>query len=88
MTNDDIKAITNERGSQYGDFNVQGSISQQLKDVARKSPNWNKMDAAKKEGIDMILHKISRILCGNPNHEDSWVDVEGYASIVRERLEK
>ena len=29
--------------------------------------------------ISMILHKISRIACGNPMFKDHWVDIAGYA---------
>ena len=36
--------------------------------------------------LEMIVHKIGRILAGNPNHLDHWVDVEGYARITKERL--
>jgi len=34
----------------------------------------------------MVVHKISRILNGNPNNIDSWHDIVGYASLVEKRL--
>ena len=40
-----------------------------------------------KEAIDMIFNKIARILNGNPNHADSWVDIAGYAKLVSDRLD-
>ena len=35
-----------------------------------------------REGLEMIAHKISRILNGDPNYDDSWVDIAGYAQLV------
>jgi hypothetical protein len=34
----------------------------------------------------MICHKIARILNGDPNYADSWVDIAGYAQLVADRL--
>ena len=39
------------------------------------------MNAAQAEGIDMILHKIGRILNGDPNTADHWHDIAGYATL-------
>jgi hypothetical protein len=35
----------------------------------------------------MIVHKISRIVNGNPDKVDHWVDIAGYATLVADRLE-
>ena len=34
------------------------------------------------EALHMIFHKIGRLVNGNPNHRDSWVDIAGYAQLV------
>jgi hypothetical protein len=34
----------------------------------------------------MIIHKIGRIVTGNPDVPDHWLDIEGYARLVRDRL--
>jgi hypothetical protein len=36
----------------------------------------------------MITHKISRILNGDPNYDDSWRDIAGYAMLVVKELER
>lgn len=82
----DIKKILKQRGSQYGKFCDQAAISQALKDVARATPGWSKLDADMKECIEMTLHKIARILNGNPKFEDSWRDQAGYSTLVADRL--
>ena len=35
----------------------------------------------------MIIAKLSRIIYGNPNHADHWIDIAGYAKLVSDRLE-
>jgi len=84
----DVAAVLDDRGLQYGDFRVQAFIAQRLKDVAHDTPGWGVMEDMHREAIDMILHKMSRLLNGNPNHIDGWVDIEGYARCVRVRLER
>ncbi len=34
------------------------------------------------EAAEMILHKLARLLNGDPNHRDSWADIAGYAELV------
>lgn len=34
----------------------------------------------------MIAHKIARILNGDPDYDDSWVDIAGYATLVVKKL--
>lgn len=82
----DIEAIVDERGAQYGDFTHQGVIAQDLKEYMREQDGWRRLRSHQKESLDMIMHKISRILNGNPEHRDSWVDIAGYAQISAERI--
>lgn len=45
------------------------------------------MDPDQIECLEMIAHKIGRILNGDPNYGDSWRDISGYATLVADRLE-
>jgi len=38
------------------------------------------------EALDMICHKIGRILNGDPDYADNWHDIAGYAQLVADRL--
>ena len=38
------------------------------------------------EALYMILHKISRIACGDPDFKDHWDDIAGYATLVSRGL--
>jgi hypothetical protein len=37
--------------------------------------------------MEMICHKMARIMNGDPNYSDSWHDIAGYAKLVADRLE-
>jgi hypothetical protein len=39
-----------------------------------------------REALEMIAHKIARIVNGDPNYADSWLDIAGYAQLVADRL--
>lgn len=83
----DIKAILDERAKTHGEFKHSAGISQALKGVARSEINWkgNVPSDAQMEAIEMIFHKIARILSGDPNHKDHWLDIAGYAQLAADR---
>lgn len=74
------------RGPKYGPFTEQASVSQSLKYVMFATPNWRALAADQREAFEMIAMKISRALCGDPNHIDNFVDVAGYSTLVANRL--
>ena len=86
MSNIDV--ILAERGSLYGDFATHALITQNLKDVMKKSPNWDILSPSQKEALEMAAHKIGRILNGDPNYDDSWVDIGGYTKLVAQELQE
>lgn len=75
-----------ERGNRYGDFATHAQITQDLKTVFTSSPRWKDLNAAMKEGLEMVAHKIGRILNGDPTYGDSWHDIAGYAKLVEDLL--
>lgn len=83
-----IQSVLQERGSRYGRFEDNASLSQELKSAICRvldNPTLVRRDQFKpihREAIQMILHKISRIACGDPNYDDSWTDIAGYAQLV------
>jgi len=82
----DVHSTLSSRGNTHGSFVENGSIMQDLKDRARNGPNWYSLLPHQREAIDMILHKIGRILCGNPHHHDHWHDIAGYATLVEQSI--
>lgn len=77
-----------QRGSTHGVFCMNSRISQQLKHHIRNEQGYNRLTYAQKEALDMIMHKISRILAGDPKFIDSWRDIAGYAQLVVDELYK
>lgn len=81
-----ISSILAERESRYGSFKSHATITQVLKTEMKSSPKWWNLSDSQKEALEMIAHKIGRILNGDPNYLDSWVDLAGYAQLVVNEL--
>lgn len=82
-----VDTILEERGSRYGAFVDHARITQNIKVSFMDSPNWSDMPDDMREALEMIAHKIGRILNGDPDYADSWIDIAGYAKLVADRLE-
>ncbi len=84
----DITTTLEERGKRYGKFTGHAQVTQHLKSIIRwHLDQRNKtLDADQEEAIDMICHKLGRIINGDADHADSWHDIAGYAQLVADRL--
>jgi hypothetical protein len=82
----DISATLAERGGRYGAFCGTAKIIQDLKRAMHASPNWQNLNDRQREALEMVAHKIGRILNGDPNYHDSWHDIVGYATLVADEL--
>jgi hypothetical protein len=88
-----VEAILAERRKVHGDFDVHAHLTQKLKiamqsDVLVNSNYPRQLTCSQCEALEMIQHKIGRILAGNPNHIDHWDDIAGYATLVANALRK
>lgn len=77
-----------ERDNMYGAFTIHAAIAQRLKGVMHSSEAWKNLDPDQREALDMIQHKIARILNGNEDNPENFHDIAGYATLVDERLQK
>jgi transposase len=77
------------RAVDYGKFIEGAEVMQMLKRVVQNAlSNRDKVLAHDQaESMDMIIHKIGRIINGNPDVVDHWLDIAGYAQLVADRLE-
>ena len=82
----ETEALITERSTRYGKFKDGADIMQSLKDTMRDVDGWNNLKASQKEALDMIQHKIGRILNGDPTYDDSWKDIAGYATLIVNEL--
>jgi len=78
----EIDKILADRGNRYGHFPDHAAISQDLKMVMRAAPNWRLLTDAQKEALEMIAHKIGRMLNGDVTYIDNPVDIVGYATLM------
>jgi len=76
-----------ERGTRYGEFKDHADISQQIKITMQTKNGWGRLQFDQREALEMIAHKMARIINGDPNYHDSWHDIAGYATLVADRLE-
>ena len=84
----DITETLTERGSRYGKFKDHAEITQKLKYILRlhMGSRYERMEPDQIESLEMICHKMARIVNGDPDYEDSWRDIAGYATLVADRL--
>lgn len=95
---DSVAATLVQRGSRYGDFSDHAEVCQDLKEVmisaetkaadGRVIFGWSKLSNVQKQALEVIADKIARILTGDPNYDDNWHDIQGYAKLVEDRLPK
>jgi len=75
-----------QRQKTHGNFATHAEISQKLKAVMYESEGWQDLPYEHCEALEMIAHKIARVLNGNPDHADHWHDIAGYATLIEGRL--
>jgi GTP1/Obg family GTP-binding protein len=76
------------RGKRYGSFMGHSQVTQALKIVMQEHPKWAQLQPYHKEALDMIVHKIGRVLNGDPDYIDNWHDIAGYAVLVEQILKE
>ena len=76
-----IEETLAQRQKTHGDFSSHAAVSQAMKKAMRQSAGWGGLSDDKKEALEMLAHKIARILNGNPDTHDHWHDIEEKAYI-------
>lgn len=84
----DIDHILETRGGTHGDFTDNARFSTTVKDLIQQitDDQHQVMTPVQREALDMIVHKISRIICGDSSEPDHWADIAGYAMLVVDRI--
>lgn len=81
-----IEEVLNQRQVTYGSFTKNAEVSQMLKYFMTQGTNYKQMPVAHREALEMIVHKIARIVNGDPNYIDNWIDICGYSQLVIEEI--
>tara|TARA_R110000782_G_scaffold261206_1_gene352733 strand:+ start:713 stop:1354 length:642 start_codon:yes stop_codon:yes gene_type:complete len=81
-----VDSTIDERGERYGKFNEGADIMQTLKTVMRETDGWERLTSSQREALEMIQHKIGRVLNGDPTYDDNWRDICGYSQLILDEL--
>lgn len=80
--------LVTERKATHGAFEDHARAAQAFKDVfvteliARARRQQPPLSDTQKEAVDMICHKLGRIVAGDASFADHWDDIAGYARIA------
>jgi hypothetical protein len=81
---DSLPGLLDRRAETHGDYALTAKVCEEIKDSAFWGPAG--LTHEQRNAIANIAQRIARIVCGDPNHPDHWLDIEGYARLIRERL--
>lgn len=83
---DDLQATLQERGKTHGDFRENSKIAEGCIAIFEASTNWSRLTDSMRQTLRMDVHKIGRILSGNPFEPDHWRDKAGYNTLIVNQL--
>ena len=83
-----VETMLTEREKTHGNFRDHARCTQRLKAVLREELEIMEkpLTMEQEEALDMIFHKIGRIVAGNANFVDHWDDLAGYPTLVAKIL--
>ena len=87
----EIDNVLKQREQQYGDFKNVSNIFKGIMNQVNlnKGPLFGLSESSEQwAAVHMIAMKLSRVVSGNPNNRDNWVDIAGYANLVLKSLDK
>ncbi|WP_104761450.1 DUF6378 domain-containing protein [Helicobacter cetorum] len=82
-----IKSVLDERAKQYGSYKSMAELDTKFKEVLRSHRNFKDLPDEIKLSLEMILHKVSRVVNGDFNHRDNFIDIKGYSELALRSLD-
>jgi hypothetical protein len=98
METPDVRETLNQRGNRYGPFDHHSAITEAIIAVMMGHGNWQdtavvlpktswwKLAPDQRNALRYIADKIARALNGDPDYDDNWRDMAGYAQLIVDRL--
>jgi hypothetical protein len=80
--------VLDKRAKTHGDFYYTARTAQDLKRALKDSPGWESLSQVRREALQMVCSKLARIVCGNPNELDHYVDIQGYIELAKPKKEQ
>lgn len=87
VNSNDLAQTLKSRGNTYGDFSDNASVAQMVKDALKTGKGWETLRPVHKEALDQMASKMSRIVTGDPEYQDNWDDIGGFAKITSDRCQ-
>jgi hypothetical protein len=84
----EVESLIADRKKTHGEFKDVAAISQATKRLWQSQARWAQLTDIQKEGLEYVAHKIARVLSGNSNFRDHWLDISGYVERVLEEIDK
>ena len=81
-----VDEVLEQRGPVHGSFVQNAQITQQIKELLRGQAQWRELPMYQQQALDMMALKMARILSGDNNDPEHWIDLAGYAELVRSHL--
>lgn len=81
-----VDQILGERGNRYGTFESNAKTCQLLKNVLHSQDGWYRLSYVQREAVEMMMHKISRLVNGDATYLDTVVDIAGYNQLMLEHM--
>lgn len=81
-----VEKTLEERGNRYGTFVDNAETIQKCLEILMEGKSAHKLWNTHREAIHMIVHKLARIVNGDADYKDSWVDIAGYATLMAKEL--
>ncbi len=70
--------VLKERHVTHGNFEESSKYVQRHKELMKNTPNWNELKDHEKEALEMVAHKLGRLLYGYHKFDDHMIDTIGY----------
>lgn len=85
---DEIHDVLEGRSLTHGEFESNAHVSQIIKKGIESGWGAKKLSHVHVEALHAIAAKMARIASGNPDDEDHWRDISGYATLVLKHINK
>ena len=85
---DGVEKVISTREATHGSYADTARVAQTLKRVLRnETAHYETLNSRQRESLDLICTKLARIVSGNANEPDHWLDIQGYAKIAIDEVE-
>ena len=74
-----VREVLGRRELTHGFYGRTSSVAAAIRNALGVGLGYHTMSPGKRIAVDEIALKLARIVCGDPNYPDHWIDIAGYA---------